>query len=66
MTLQEVKEQLGLKPGELLQNLRGQVADLLEVQGENAVLGVLDTGKTIQVPLGMLVKDATTARLAQR
>lgn len=62
MTTDELRKKLGLKPTELLTNHAGMTADLLEVKGDIAVLGVLDTGRIIEVPISQLVRTRSEAK----
>ena len=55
MSVEEVRKKMGLSPGQLLRNPSGFTGDLLTVEGEFAIIGVLETGKTQKVPLSKLL-----------
>ncbi len=57
MTPDELRAKLGMTPGQLLTNTNGQLADILEVRGQTVILGIIDTGKTVEVPLCFVVKE---------
>lgn len=50
-TVAELREYLGMEPGQLLENSNGAVADILAVDGDDVVLGVLHQSQPIRVPL---------------
>jgi len=58
MNIQELRSKLGLKRGQLLTNSDGQLADLLDVKGDKAILGILSQRNPIEVPIKNLIKGA--------
>ncbi len=55
--LEQLRQDLGLKPGELLENEDGLTADILHVEGDIVTLGVLSQMKCIEVSRSQLVKE---------
>lgn len=51
LTVKDLKKRLGLKPGKLLTNSDGEQADILEIDGDHVLLGVLTRKYVIRVPL---------------
>lgn len=48
--IEKLRADIGLKNGELLTNSSGEVADILSVDGDTVTLGVVSSGRVIQVP----------------
>lgn len=57
MTTDELRKSLGMGPNELLTNSSGAVADILAIDGEHVILGVIATGQEIRIPLNMILPE---------
>lgn len=66
MTIEKLREELGLAPNQLLTNSAGQTADLLSCDETHASLGVLDTGRIIRVPLVQLCPSMEEAEKVEK
>jgi hypothetical protein len=56
MSVDELRTHLGLEEGQLLTNDSGELADILEIEGEYVWLGVLSRRDPIKVPLHSLAR----------
>lgn len=54
MTLPELRLSLGMKENSLLISEDGTLGDLLGIDGEDAIIGILASGKIIKVHLDQL------------
>jgi hypothetical protein len=56
MNINELKKKIGLKKGQLLTCGSGILADLLDVRNNVAYLGILATGKVVEVSVDNLIR----------
>ncbi len=61
MNLQELKDKLGMTPGDLLTSTSGREGDLLDVQGDFAIVGVIATGEVLAVPIWKICQSREEA-----
>lgn len=55
--LEQLRQDLGLKPGQLLESKGGLLADILHVEGDIVTLGILSKRKPITVKRSQLIKE---------
>lgn len=48
MTVEQLRESIGLKPGQLLTSAGGLTGDILAIEGDNVVIGVLESGRQVK------------------
>lgn len=58
MNVKELRDKLGLKDGQLLRNEAGELADILAINGDMVLLGVLSKAKPIEVPISNFLPHA--------
>jgi hypothetical protein len=59
MTTDELKAKLGLRPDQLLRSEDGFLGDILAVEGELVVIGILATGRTEKIPIKNIIMSTT-------
>lgn len=55
--LQELRQKLGMKEGQLLRNSNGELGDLLEVDGDEVIIGILGRDQPVRVPIKNIINS---------